>query len=78
MISDGHTTDFFHNPWISDFTLSKWPTFVSTEIGRNVKISELFIVGVADGALTRYPSILSLILRIECSLLRSLLMGSEM
>lgn len=32
MVGDGRTTDFFHNSWISDLSLSLWLTFVNMEI----------------------------------------------
>lgn len=45
VIGDGYFTDFFHDSWISDLPLSKWPTFVSMEVGKSVRISDLLHIG---------------------------------
>lgn len=41
MVDDGRTSGFLHDPWISDLSLNKWPTFVNAEFEGSMKISDL-------------------------------------
>lgn len=52
VVKDVHTTNFFHDPWIYDLSLSKWPIFVSMETRESTRISNLLhikICGWCDG-----------------------------
>lgn len=40
-IGDGCMTDFFHDAWLSDLSLSRWPIFVSSEAGESIQIFDL-------------------------------------
>lgn len=45
MIGDGYTADFFHDSWIFDLPLSRWPIFVSSKIGDSMGVSNLIHSG---------------------------------
>lgn len=41
MIGDGTSVDVVQDSWIADLPLSRWPTFVTTDIPNGMRVSDL-------------------------------------
>lgn len=41
VVRDECIADFFHDSWLSNLRLSKWPTFINMEMGESTTISNL-------------------------------------